>query len=418
MPVCSAGSERQELAPSTITLYPVHMGILFPEELKWVLPYLNFIPPITINLDDFCALDPPADPEFTLADALSLIAPSRYSFAVLAGQKLAQLVHIFLWYRFCQCIDLAAPTPPPTITAPTGLPVINPPGYTAPGYGVNPCAVWHYDMSATWLTATRSTPEAILKPAGATTLRVWFDIHSANWLARLQLVETTAPTTGTVQTRQVAARDINEGTIYDGTGVNTTGYYDLTPNSGGDYAYFVFGANGTSGTHEGTATVSFDAQWFCGTDPDVPVTPPDPCVACPPDPYVTAQLSLLLAGLRDISAQVDLIQRQQVPFAYVPGTLHSDLSGAGELAVTGLIGAKVSITATTPGTIGSETGHPEHLFGAGWIQWGSSDGFSSRTWLDQVDTLSFPDAAGAYTLLAYSLPPGVVVDILELEREP
>jgi len=158
--------------------------------------------------------------------------------------------------------------------------------------------------------------------------------------------------------------------------------------------------------------VTLRADFLC----DAPGTTVGPC--CPPDPILTGLIMQLAQQLALVSRDLTLVQRQAVPFGYVPGANHTGLSGAGELAIADLLGARVTITATTPGTIGSSAGNPERLFGAGYVQWGSADGFTPRVWLDQVETLTFPPYAGAYTLLAYSLPPGVVVDILELEREP
>jgi hypothetical protein len=132
-------------------------------------------------------------------------------------------------------------------------------------------------------------------------------------------------------------------------------------------------------------------------------------------PCVTDPATMAL--LEQILQYVTLIQRQAVPFAYVAGTVHSGLTGSGTIAVQGLIGAIVEITSTLGDTIGEAAGDPPFLYSAGWLNWGSVDGYIPRQFLEATTTLSLPPEAGAYTSLNYSLPPGVTVTITELSRE-
>jgi hypothetical protein len=144
---------------------------------------------------------------------------------------------------------------------------------------------------------------------------------------------------------------------------------------------------------------------YCGGQPGQLVAP-----CCPPDPRLT-QLIMSLIG------QVQLIQRQAVPFAYVYGTNHTGLSGNGELTVTGLIGASVDVT-TLPSSYGQVDGTPVELFDLGFITFGTTDGWQKSIRIDHDGSLMLPPAAGAFTRLGYTLSPGVVVAIRELVREP
>src|SRR5260370_24976068 len=101
---------------------------------------------------------------------------------------------------------------------------------------------------------------------------------------------------------------------------------------------------------------------------------------------------------------VTLIQRQQVPFAYVPGTVHPNLANTGELTVQGLLGVKLQPT-IIPTTIGSEEGDPLEYFDMGWICWGTADGFDNRERLTHSPQLSLPNLASTFPPIGYSFPP-------------
>jgi hypothetical protein len=127
--------------------------------------------------------------------------------------------------------------------------------------------------------------------------------------------------------------------------------------------------------------------------------------------------STAIALMGQLLQQVNLIQRQQVPFAYVPGSVHSALSGTGEIAVQGLLGALVEIV-WTGDFVGVEDGTPQQTFEAGWISWGNADGFTQRERLTNETLVSLPALAGQFTRIGYTLAVGVAATITELVREP
>jgi len=423
MPVCDAGSELQPNLPEVVYIDPIYAGSFLTPETEWLRPFLPFLRPFTLDMAAFCALDPPADVEFTDADLIGLIGGGGFSIAVLAGEKLAQLVHILIWYKWCRCIDFVAPDPYVPPDPPAGLPNINPPGYVAPpGAGACRTDVFTFPPQAVSVVTNSAvrTP-----PVGATGVRITVQGHTSDWISLVNVIynnDNNYTVDGYIerftQDEQTPTPPNPPGQWYRVSDSALTNVAFKTANLG-PYFYVMFTTNGAAGGATGLGDATVTLEWFCdGADPDDPPAGYSPCIPCPPDPFLMGAINRISQELSYMRGQIDLIQRQAVPFAYVPGELHEDLTDAGEFSVTGLIGARVTITATFPSSIGVEAGNPEHLFGAGWIQWGNADGYSARVWLDQVDTLSFPDAAGAYTLLAYSLPPGVVVSILELEREP
>ena len=113
---------------------------------------------------------------------------------------------------------------------------------------------------------------------------------------------------------------------------------------------------------------------------------------------------------------MNLIQRQLAPFAYVHGTVHTGISGNGQLAVSGLLGVAVDVT-TLPARAGRTSGDPDQLYDVGWINVGTADGFGPRQFISSNPFILRP-VPGDMTLIGYSIPADVVVTITELVREP
>ena len=393
MPVCTGGSQPKAGVPAQLVIDPrVTVSTLTPG-LQWINPFLPFLPQIVIDTTAFCGEEPPGNPTLDATDFLDLLDPSKIGLAVLAATKLEQLIKNYVWYSLCQCTVGGTPAPPTAPTEPVGTPVINPPTYF-PLPGAGPCLVRSTGPISPILGYSIFIPLFPIPTPGPTRLIVTItyqavgSVHDTQLLSAFDCYNASGAALGSVAFGVSTAGTSMEVTLLTGThSVQLRQASNQVPDSADLW----------------TTRMDF----YCdGTDPN---TPYDPC--CPPDPA-------LVLAIKRLELLVQLVQRQAVPFAYVPGDLHTGISGAGELAVTGLIGARVTITATYPSTIGSAAGNPERLFGAGYVQWGSADGFTARVWLDQADTLTFPPAAGAYTRLAYSLPPGVVVEIEELVREP
>jgi hypothetical protein len=190
-------------------------------------------------------------------------------------------------------------------------------------------------------------------------------------------------------------------------------------------------------------------EWTSGIDPDlvaetfgVPLSPrlcavealpnydPDPPPALePPTGYpeppdtdcsdgesICNKLDMLASKIDLAIARVDLIQRQLVPFAYVPGASHTGLAGQGSIAVQGILGLSVELT-TLPAWIGSEGSTVPTLINAGWITLGTPDGNLPSRPITH-DNFVLLDVSGAITWVFYDFPPGVVATITELIREP
>lgn len=394
--ICTGGGPshpRSGLA-DTIILDSALIAAALTPGLEWLEPFIAAASGITVlHLPDLCATDPPADPGLTAADVNNFFLFPGLGPGLDGQQKIIQLLERFLWYACCECVSGGTPSAPTPPTAPTGLPQINPPSVvTAPK--VAPCAVGPTTSAAMTALPFRLYPAQLI-PNGCTSI-----------LASMFINHSTGVTSGCtfVPVWYVdLARNylVSTGTSYVlASGASLA--VEIPVPVQARYLDFV-AQTPTNGSSIDRANLQVD--YYCGNHPGETV---EPC--CPPDQNI-------LGLLMQIQSLTTLIQRQTAPFGYVPGTVHSALTGSGQLAVSDLIGAKILMT-TIPAYSGQQAGDPTEYFDVGWFAWGTADGFQERQFLTHAPQLSFPAAPGAQTLLGYSWNPGVVVEITELLREP
>lgn len=370
--------------------------------VAWAVPLALLLAAKTYDLNNFCTTDPPADPGFTAADAIDFLNVYNPAVQAPASAKLQQLVDRFAWGQLCQCDGGVVPTLPTAPSAPTDLPTVNPPVGSVPNTGCGqwaggPVAMDPTGATAKWLLGNGSGVGAtlILVPPGVTSLScIVTDTANGSLHGNVTVNMRPASSTGGGGISGSVLTIVTSGSVTPAT--------FTWPSNG--VGFTVDAARQTSGVNS-SDLISIQVIANCGSQPGQPSSP-----CCPPDPVLQAQLDKIL-GL------VTLIQRQSVPFAYVPGTAHTGLSGNGTLSVSGLIGAKISIT-TDPATLGVASGSPSELFDRGFITWGTPDGYPQSERLEHNPQLSLPARCGAFTDLAYTLHPGVVATITELIREP
>lgn len=400
MPVCAAGSERRPESPEFIVIDPLYMRSLLTPGLQWLFDYLPYIEPIYLEVDAFCAVDPPSYELPAAAELAAMLLRTPYALALSGALKVAQIVTHWAWYTLCQCTDLEVVSPPTAPSAPTGSPTPNPPGVVQPPAGL-PCAITNFEYT---------------HPVGGSTGRV--DAAIPAGVTGVQLVETisentnTGPGTGRVFLWMNAALSVvGSITSWHSSG-GSQSVFGTKPATAVNYSWQVTqgGTQNEPGHYQGTA------NWYCGGGtPDSPVS--NPCVPCPPDPYLVGLLGQIMAELRATRLQADLIQRQAIPFATIDGDSHLGLTGEGEIEVFGLVGVRVGLVDTLEGTVSVVAGNPETLYNTGWIRWGDDSGWQPRVFLDSEVTLSTPYAASSFTRIGYSLPPGTEIDIVEVRRE-
>jgi len=382
---------------------------VLPPELAWLKPFLPYLKPLVIeSVADFCAVDPPGNPSLIGLTFFALLADGQIGAGLVAAEAVAQFIANYLWYNLCECASVTTPARPVGPSAPTDLPIVNPPTIVTPPTA-SPCG----QSTTTGATAVPgTTPTGLfvqnlvsqfeVPPFNGTSPPMPY-LNAVSGIAHV----TNVPQTGThasmsvvVQTRPVGGSAVVQATVTVGSGV-TAHIPFLIPI--GHTSMEVVGTNVSSVTGN-SGTVQMDI--YCTGQ-----TPGGVLFACcPPDPQLTG----LLAQIR---ATVNLLQRQAAPFGYVYGDNHPGITDNGSISVTGLLGVAVDVT-TLPTSYGQRDGSPPELFDVGFVTLGTADGFTSSRRIDHDGTLVLPTAAGVYTSIGYTLSPGVVVAIRELVREP
>lgn len=132
---------------------------------------------------------------------------------------------------------------------------------------------------------------------------------------------------------------------------------------------------------------------------------------------VYRQLTAMSTSLATTRSMIQLVQRQEVPFGVIASTIHSGLTGTGSIAVSDILGLKLSYTGGSS-AIGEEAGTPNTLFDAGWVNLGDSNGYRNRERIRTNPWVWLPDKMGEVTVIGYTLNPLVTAAITELVREP
>lgn len=354
--------------------------------LKWAIPFLAF-PELTLNT--FCATDPPAIPTFTAAEAKALVELTLGADFASGLSKFGDLVQHLVWYDLCQC-NSGTPTALPAAPAPpAGTPVYTPPAaQLATKCGVDAVPYGPYHGTGSQYSNFVTTP-------GATSAAVHMDwnyvggTHSG--------ADVTVYWLGPGLTK--AMNPVNlfhlvEGVHVDATVIVPVGAVTL-------HVDLVEQVPPVSTSN----TLLLQVDYYCGGYPGALVSP-----CCPPDPATQLQIEAILR-------MVTLLQRQLVPFAHLTSTAHAGLTGAGTIAVQGLLGVQIDLT-TIPATYHQDTSTPPFIFNIGWVSMQDANGFIDETRVHAQHQVWMSRIASDATVIGYKFSAGVVATITELQREP
>jgi len=366
-----------------------------------------------------CATDPPAMPTITATDVLVLIAGTDTQAKATSLQKFHDLFQNALWPILCECVSGTASSPPPVPAPPSGI-LVNPTTGVQPPT-VTPCWSYKffnrrsisydqgdsfnrndlYTVSNPPVGSLPTTHNAGLLPSPfpdhfTATLTVHADGTNSLPMFMWPHAENSSGTE--------VAGITQEATVFVAPGASHTLTGTLSSSVFPVLAGEAIQNHGAFVAGQLPNTYDLELNLFC--QPAQNVT--QPC--CPPD-------SVSQALVQQVLQLVTLIQRQNAPFAYVTGATHAGLSGAGEFAVQGLLGIKLTPSAIPPSS-SIQVGDPDMLWLESWVNWGNADGWSPREFLSHSPQVSLPALAGQYTKFGYSFFPGLVVDAVELLREP
>ncbi len=415
--VCGGGaSQLNPLAGSVVVGTAAVLEQIFAATpVWWAKLALVLVPVIVYDMNSACGSDPPTMPSFTTAEEQALLGVTPGPDLLSALAKMPDLIANVLWNQYCQCTGGGASTQP-ALPAPASS-IATPGAYQlwndSPNFATG--SLGSSGFNYTWGQQARVTANmtvvalSVINSDGVAShnMGLWVNGHlraSITTSGETNLVKTITNippvnvlpgdlvTVGCYRPAGTAWRQQNGGASVP-VG-NPSGLVNGCYNLGAGLAY------------PGTSFPNWEyvSPWVTQASGSTS----QPC--CPPDPGLIALIS-------SIALQVDLIQRQVVPFGYIASTSHAGLTGAGVITVSGLIGARVDTT-TMPTQLGRAGTSPEEFFDVGFLTWGTADGFERSARIEHDPQLSFPPSAGAFTRLAYDLHSGVVATITELVREP
>lgn len=151
--------------------------------------------------------------------------------------------------------------------------------------------------------------------------------------------------------------------------------------------------------------------------PAAPTFPCDPADLCAALEAIRADLNALMGTAAATKTLVELVQRYELPFAYIRGAQHSGLIGQGSFAVSRLVGLDLDISARpTPGL--ELRGNPPYLWDMGWVSISDTNGMIEEKRVTRDSMLWLPRLMATALTFSWDLFDGVVLDVAELQAEP
>lgn len=377
----------------------------------WLIPLAGFVDGFVFDALGNCASDPPAMPTFTASDITNCIGGAFNPNCSTTISKIHDALLNYLWYQWCQC---SSGSPSPAFSNP-----VQPTGITIPTQNQStPCFTG---------TTTRTPPvnpsplpnfSELCPPGTDTTIVSGGTSFSVRQMAQTPSsisVTTTGTSSGSGSGTGSCRMNVlfwdaafnltfnhvfNEPFIPSPPGSRTDTFTITVPPTS---VYMQVNIVTLAAIPFGYSEVTQFA-YGCGS------TTGQPCSPCGSDPGILSQL-------QQIKQLLTTLQRYSLPFAYINGATHSGLTGAASFAISRLIGVHVSIT-TIPNYVGVEINTPNALFDVGWISAMDGDGTIHQVRLRQQDTVWMPRHFQECTTFGYSLNPGVVASVTELQAEP
>lgn len=376
---------------------------------EWLATIVTALPAASFDTDSFCNNGQPALPTITESDLIALSNPVLLADFAPAAQKVKDVALYYLWYELCYCQTGTTPEPS---AAQTPVDVV------AVGSASSGCATLAEAGTETW-DVGGTLPQYLFAGRWAWGPRAsgshTYDFPSLTIRKVHTFGSRTRGGSGTHDSpMEIRFRwtDISIATVYREThlvsdSADSWDFTDIAPPNA-EYCEVAIKVSNINTAD----SVTYDGMAFCD---DLPTGGFSGC--CPPDTSIAAAIAALQADLALAKTQIDLIQRQGVPFGFVEGSTHGGLTGNGHVTVADLIGAKI-VLQTIPDYIGYQVGDTYEVFTDSWINWGNGGYSAPREWIRGYLQMSFPRNAGTYDSISYSLAPGLEIAIVELLREP
>lgn len=419
--ICGGGtsSPKPGVAETVIFSAGALASLLNNKGGAWATIAAPLLGVLSYEATELCNTDPPSTTPLTTEEYTALLQLGPWDTLQSAIGKLTDMAKATIWYELCRCDFVTTPTFPPTVLEP-------PPSAVAQPATTSACFTRSFRRAAYPIASVSTSP--IPAPAWFTT-EMFPDLPVVAIPASSGIAAHNAVNWSSMGWTYWGARltELTHGGPYCPS--STPDLQVVSWNSSGGGGVTEFDINMTAGTTvqqsnplnkpTTAARPVLDLLLFqCGGTPSefqidfwayCAGQIPGGTQGCCSDPATISILGQLMQA-------VTLIQRQAAPFATIDGTVHAGLSGNGSFAVQGLIGATVELT-TIPQWIGEESGSPDVVFDAGWINWEENGRYTARERITASPMITHPTLAGVYTALHYSLAPGVVATITEQRRE-
>lgn len=151
--------------------------------------------------------------------------------------------------------------------------------------------------------------------------------------------------------------------------------------------------------------------------PTAPVFPCDPADLCATLEQLRADLNSLMGTASATKTLLELVQRYELPFAYIRGAEHSGLTDQGSFAVSRLVGLDLDISAR-PATGLVLRGNPPYYWDLGWVAISDANGMIEEKRVTRDSMLWLPRLMPTALTFSWDLFAGVVMTATELQAEP
>lgn len=373
----------------------------------------------TFDLSSFCTNDPPPDPGIGPADLLALAQPQFLSTWLPAADKFNQWWSHIYWYVACQCSGGVTPTPaPPSDPGPAGRDTGLPAGPTSPlcwdGYATRSGVLAFSSPTpppSAYSILNEALPGTVTQPI-TPNLDTTIPTDVARVLPGGVIDNLTLRFSGSTQE---ATHPHVEFAFYDASGTRVGPVTPLIPPAVGPFdisrvvgvplgatCWYPFMIAGTVSTSSPTYSATFELTYTCG-DVNTPIVP-----CCPPDPTLEIKLNQIL----DILLNLHTSPPGAIVDQWQDGVRHANLSGAGHTALARTaVGVRVEVNSIPPG-IDVHPGDPAFYFDMGFLT-PLAEGSPLRGQRIVFNPQSFELSPFADSV-AWTLPAGVVIDLVEL----
>ena len=381
---------------------------------------------IAVNLPDFCANSPPADPGLTASDLADIVNFTDVASSLPAIEKAKQWFLSRYWYQACECVSGGTPAPP----------ALSNPGPLGTNTGLpnqqnTPCLEKSYTY--TWPVLTGGT--SVVDITGQLLTATGTSVTRNGNVGSIATPVTAWPVDNSISQFTVNSKTLQKDPVHSiggggnivfqtwdsgGTRLDSTTFTQVDSTAWEHTELVVRGLTGSwtsTATHYAvTAGMSFATGNTLAERASLDIT--GQCSGggltagcCPPDPSITSKLDQLYELVKSL-----YVGAPSPLTSFAEGAVHAGLTGAGQVSFASTtISLKVQLT-TIPTSYGRNPGNPDYFYNVGFINFITVEGsYSSQRLTYETEVFTIPPLG---FVCGYDLSPGVVATFTELSRGP